>query len=165
MSRPPQFRVGVGFDVHPYCDDPERALVLGGVTFPGERGLKGHSDADVIAHACADAVLGAAGMGDIGALFADTDDRWAGADSIELLADVARRVAAEGWSIANIDTTVVCDHPKIAPFRQQMSARLSGAVDGPVTVKGKRTEGIEGLAGGIRCHAVALIHQSEKEVN
>ena len=82
-------RIGQGFDVHPFIDDAERPLVLGGVTFPSERALRGHSDADVIAHACADALLGAAGLGDIGQHFPDTDPAWAGADSIELLAEVA----------------------------------------------------------------------------
>ncbi len=150
-------RVGIGFDVHPFCDDENRMLVLGGIAFPGARPLRGHSDADVIAHACADALLGAADMGDIGALFADTDERWAGADSIELLADVAQRLATAGWVAINVDTTVVCDEPKIAPKRAEMSKRLSDAVGAPVTVKGKRTEGVSGLGGGIRCHSVALI--------
>ncbi|HEY7938604.1 MAG TPA: 2-C-methyl-D-erythritol 2,4-cyclodiphosphate synthase, partial [Acidimicrobiales bacterium] len=91
-----QVRVGQGFDVHPFTDDSERRLVLGGVTFEG-RGLVGHSDADVVAHACAEALLGAAGLGDLGALFPDTDPQWADADSLALLADVAARVRADGW--------------------------------------------------------------------
>ena len=138
-------RIGQGFDVHPFIDDAERPLVLGGVTFPSERALRGHSDADVIAHACADALLGAAGLGDIGRHFPDTDPAWAGADSIELLAAVARRVRAEGWEPGNVDASVVTDHPKLAPARDDMQARLSGAVGAPVTVKGRRPEGLGAL--------------------
>ena len=156
-------RVGMGFDVHPLSDDPGRPLVLGGVTFDGP-GLVGHSDADVIAHACADALLGAAGLGDIGSHFPDTDDRFAGADSIELLRAVAAEVGAAGWRVANVDCSVVCDEPKIGPSRQRMQDRLSGAAGGPVTVKGKRPEGLGALGRGegIACWAVALLEREEQ---
>lgn len=152
-------RVGQGFDVHAFSDDPGRRLVLGGVTFEGSPGLVGHSDADVVAHACADALLGAAGLGDLGAHFPDTDPEWAGADSIELLAEVGRRVRAAGWEPANVDGAVVCETPKLAPHRAAMEARLSAAVGAPVTVKANRAEGLGALgrAEGIACFAVALV--------
>ncbi|MGH9231838.1 MAG: 2-C-methyl-D-erythritol 2,4-cyclodiphosphate synthase, partial [Acidimicrobiales bacterium] len=102
-------RVGQGYDVHPFSDDPDRPLVLGGVAFPGERGLAGHSDADVIAHAVIDALLGAAGLGDIGGHFPDTDPAWAGADSIDLLCRAVADVRAAGWQPQNVDCTVVLD--------------------------------------------------------
>jgi 2-C-methyl-D-erythritol 2,4-cyclodiphosphate synthase len=155
-------RVGMGFDVHPISDDPDRPMVLGGVTFPGP-GLVGHSDADVIAHACADALLGAAGLGDIGSHFPDTDPALAGADSIELLRAVGDELAGAGWEVANVDCSVVCDTPKIGPHRDEMQARLSDAAGGPVTVKGKRPEGLGSLGRqeGIACWAVAMIEREE----
>ena len=110
-----EVRVGQGFDVHPFVDDPERTLVLGGVRFDDARPLAGHSDADAVAHACADALLGAAGLGDIGTLFPDTDPAWAGADSLRLLGEVSRRVRAEGWTPGNVDCSVVTDEPQLAP--------------------------------------------------
>lgn len=159
----PGIRVGQGFDIHAFSDDPARVLVLGGVAFPGERGLVGHSDADVIAHAAADALLGAAGLGDIGRHFPDTDPAWAGADSIELLAEVARRVRAAGWQPANVDCAVVCERPKLAPRRDEMEQRLSDAVGAPVTLKGNRAEGLGALGRGegIVCFAVALVCAAE----
>jgi 2-C-methyl-D-erythritol 2,4-cyclodiphosphate synthase len=154
-------RVGQGFDVHPFSDDADRPLVLAGVQFDGERGLVGHSDSDVIAHACADALLGAAGLGDIGQLFPDTDASYAGADSIALLANVTDRVRGAGWWPVNIDCSVVLEAPKLAPRREEMQARLSGAVGAPVTVKAKRAEGLGALGRreGIACWAVALVEQ------
>ncbi len=157
-----QVRVGQGFDVHPFIHDPERPLVLGGVTFESERALRGHSDADVIAHACTDALFGAAGLGDIGQHFPDTDPAWAGADSIELLAEATRRVRVEGWEPGNIDASVVTDHPKLAPAREEMERRLSDAVGAPVTVKGRRPEGLGALGRGegVACWAVAVVTRS-----
>ncbi|MEO7429482.1 MAG: 2-C-methyl-D-erythritol 2,4-cyclodiphosphate synthase [Acidimicrobiales bacterium] len=154
-------RVGQGFDVHPFTDDPARTLVLGGVTFPGERGLVGHSDADVIAHAVTDALLGAAGLGDIGEHFPDTDPSLAGADSLELLRRAVHAVRGAGWQPGNVDCTVVLDHPKLAPHRDAMQRRLSEAVGAPVTVKGKRPEGLGALGRGegIVCVAVAIVSQ------
>lgn len=159
MSGVGTVRVGQGFDVHAFSDDPARRLVLGGVEFPGERGLVGHSDADVIAHAAADALLGAAGLGDIGRHFPDTDPQWAGADSIALLAEVARRVRAAGWEPGNVDCAVVCERPKLAPRRDDMEARLTEAVGAPVTIKGNRAEGLGALGReeGIVCFAVAVV--------
>ena len=155
----PRFRVGQGLDLHPFSDDPDRPLVLGGVAFPGERGLAGHSDADVVAHAVTDALLGAAGLGDIGQHFPDTDPALAGADSLELLRRAVADVRAAGWVPANVDCTVVLDRPKLAPVRAELEARLSEVVGAPVTVKGKRTEGIGALgrAEGALCLAVALV--------
>jgi 2-C-methyl-D-erythritol 2,4-cyclodiphosphate synthase len=152
----------MGFDVHPIGDDLARPMVLGGVTFPGP-GLVGHSDADVIAHACADALLGAAGLGDIGSHFPDTDPALAGADSIELLRAVGAEVRAAGWQVANVDCSVVCDEPKIGPSRDEMQRRLSDAAGGPVTVKGKRPEGLGALGRheGIACWAVAMVERED----
>jgi 2-C-methyl-D-erythritol 2,4-cyclodiphosphate synthase len=152
-------RVGQGFDVHPWSDDPARRLVLGGVVLPGERGLAGHSDADVVAHAVADALLGAAGLGDVGAHFPDTDPRWAGADSLSLLGHVAGLVRAEGWTVGNVDTTVVLEAPRLSPHKPAMEERLAGVVGAPVSVKAKRAEGLGALGRGegIACLAVALL--------
>jgi 2-C-methyl-D-erythritol 2,4-cyclodiphosphate synthase len=156
-------RVGQGFDIHPFAEDPGRPLVLGGVTFDGERGLAGHSDADVIAHAVTDALLGAAGLGDIGQHFPDTDPAYAGADSLELLRQAVADVRAAGWVPGNVDCTVVLDAPKLAPRRAELEDRVSGAVGAPVTVKGKRPEGIGALGRGegIACFAVALVSSTD----
>jgi 2-C-methyl-D-erythritol 2,4-cyclodiphosphate synthase len=155
-------RVGLGFDVHPFSTDAARPLVLGGVRFDGETGLNGHSDADVIAHACADALLGAAGLGDLGSWFPDTDPAFAGADSMKLLAQVVTAVSGDGWAIANIDCSVVAERPKLAPHRDEMQRRLSDVVGAPVTVKGRRAEGLGALgrAEGIACYAVALVERT-----
>lgn len=152
-------RVGNGFDVHGFSDDPDRALVLGGVRIEGARGLTGHSDADVVAHACADALLGAAGLGDLGVHFPDTEARTAGADSIELLREVAGMVRAEGWEPANVDCTVLVESPRLAPHRTAMQAHLSDAVGAPVSVKATTAEGLGaiGRAEGIACWAVTVV--------
>lgn len=152
-------RVGQGFDVHRFADDPARRLVLGGVEFDGERGLVGHSDADAVAHACADALLGAAGLGDLGQHFPDTDPRWEGADSVALLAEVARMVRAGGWEIGNVDCSVVCESPKLAPRRAEMQDRLSAACSAPVSVTGRHAEGLGALGRGegVACIAVAVV--------
>ena len=153
------FRVGQGFDVHPWGDDPNKPLVLGGVTVPGLPGLVAHSDGDVITHACIDAVLGAAGLGDIGQMFPDVDPAFRGADSVELLAQAVDAVAVEGWTVGNIDCTVVLDAPRIAPIKEQMQTNLERACRASVSIKGKRTEGLGSLAGGPHCWAVALIQR------
>ena len=152
-------RIGHAFDVHPFSDDPDRVMVLGGITFPGERGLAGHSDADAIAHACTDAILSPAGLGDIGQLFPDTDPALKGADSIVLLTEAVRRVHEAGATVVNIDVTVVAERPKIAPRKAGMQDLLSDVVGAPVTIKGKRAEGLGALgrAEGIAAWAVALI--------
>jgi 2-C-methyl-D-erythritol 2,4-cyclodiphosphate synthase len=155
-------RVGLGFDVHAFSNDPTRALTLGGVVFEGARGLVGHSDADVIAHACADALLGAAGLGDIGEHFPDTDPQWSGADSLTLLTEVSTRVRAQGWQPVNVDCAVVLEAPKVAPNRDEMQRRLTVAVGAPVAVKANRAEGLGsiGRGEGIACYAVALLEAS-----
>ena len=157
-----EVRVGQGFDLHPFAAESDRPLVLGGVTFAGERGLAGHSDADVIAHAVTDALLGAAGLGDIGQHFPDTDGALAGADSLDLLRQAVRAVRAAGWEPGNVDCTVVLDAPKLAPHRDVVQARLSEAVGAPVTVKGKRPEGLGALGRGegIACFAVAIVRRA-----
>ena len=154
-------RVGQGFDIHRFEEPPTpgRVLVLGGQTFPGERTLVGHSDADVIAHAVADALLGAAGLGDIGQNFPDTDPKWKNADSIGILREVARMLSSDDWKIGNVDCSVVCERPKLAPAREAMQKVLSDAVGAPVTVKGRRAEslGALGRGEGIACFASAVI--------
>lgn len=155
-------RVGQGFDVHRHSDDEGRVLVLGGCRFDGERGLMGHSDADVPAHAAADALLGAAGLGDLGTLFPDTDPAWAGADSLALLAHVAGLVRSAGWTIGNVDVKVVCERPRLAPRKAEMERNLSAAAGAPVTVAGRRAEGLGALGRqeGIAAWAVAVITEA-----
>jgi 2-C-methyl-D-erythritol 2,4-cyclodiphosphate synthase len=152
-------RVGQGFDVHAFSDDPARDLVLGGVRIAGAPGLVGHSDADVIAHACCDALLGAAGLGDLGTHFPDTDEQWHGADSLALLREVVARLTAAGWAPVNLDCAVIAETPKLAPHRAAMEALLSEAASAPVSVKANRAEqlGALGRSEGIACLAVALI--------
>ncbi len=157
----PELRVGQGFDVHRFADDAGRPLVLAGCVFAGEVGLEGHSDADAVAHACADALLGAAGLGDIGTHFPDTDETWRGADSMVLLRHVVTLLAEDGWRVVNIDCAVVCERPKIAPYRDEMQRNLSAATGAPVGVKGKRAErlGALGRSEGLACLATALIQR------
>lgn len=157
-------RVGQGFDVHRSGDDSARPLVLGGVRFEGP-GLVGHSDGDVVAHACAEALLGAAGLGDLGLHFPDTHPAWEGADSIGLLGEVARLVRTDGWVPANVDCSVIADEPALAPRRDEMQARLSAAVGAPVTVKGRRSEGLGpvGRGEGIVVLATALLTRPSSE--
>ncbi|MDP9075480.1 MAG: 2-C-methyl-D-erythritol 2,4-cyclodiphosphate synthase [Actinomycetota bacterium] len=155
------WRVGLGFDVHPFSPDPDRRLVLAGVHLDGP-GLVGHSDADVIAHAVADALLGAAGLGDLGSLFPDDDPAWHNADSMRLLAQVVGRVSDDGSTCArvgNVDCAVVLESPRLAPHRASMERRLTDVVGAPVTVKPKRAEGLGaiGRGEGIACWAVALV--------
>ncbi|MCU1454610.1 MAG: ispF [Acidimicrobiales bacterium] len=157
-----EVRVGQGFDVHPFDTGAGRSLVLGGVRFPEARPLAGHSDGDAVAHACAEALLGAAGLGDLGSHFPDTDPAWAGADSLELLAEVARLARADGWTVGNVDCSVVTEEPKLAPHREEMQRNLARAVGAPVSVKGRRPEGLGALgrAEGIACFAVAVLTRS-----
>lgn len=161
MTAGPQLRVGQGIDVHAFSDDPNRRLVLGGVDLSGDgvRGLAGHSDADAVAHAIADAVLGAAGLGDLGTHMPDTDPRWLDADSLELLRRVVDLAATAGWVPVNADCTVVAEHPRLAPHVDRMAGLLSGAFGAPVNVKATRAEGLGALgrAEGIACTAVVLL--------
>jgi len=150
-------RIGQGFDIHPFSDDPSRRLVLAGVVLPGP-GLAGHSDADVVAHAVADALLGATGKGDIGTLFPDSDPQLSGVDSMVLLARIVADVSSQ-FSIGNVDATVITEAPKIAPYREEMCERLSEVLGAPASVKAKRAEamGALGRREGIACFAVALV--------
>jgi 2-C-methyl-D-erythritol 2,4-cyclodiphosphate synthase len=163
-----RFRVGQGFDVHALA--PGRRLVIAGVDLTGSLldaqgvalGLLGHSDADVLAHAVIDALLGAAGLGDIGAMFPDTDERWRGADSLQLLAQAVAQVRARGWRIANVDSTVIAQAPKIAPHVAAMRRSLAtvlGVEPDDVGVKGKTTEwlGFTGRGEGIAALAVVAL--------
>lgn len=153
------FRVGQGIDVHAFSDDAARPLVLGGVTVPGAPGLAGHSDADVVLHALVDALLGAAALGDLGALFGTADPRYAGADSQVFLDEALARVRAEGWEVANADCTIVGERPRLAPHRDAIVARVSALLGAPVGVKATTTDGL-GLLGrgdGLACLAVVLL--------
>jgi 2-C-methyl-D-erythritol 2,4-cyclodiphosphate synthase len=152
-------RVGQGFDVHRFSGDPGRPLVLGGVTVSGAAGLAGHSDADVVAHAVAEALLGAAGLGDLGRHFPATDPAWAGADSMQLLHQVSDMVGREGLRLVNADCTVVCERPRLADYTDDMARRLAELLGAPVGVKAKRAEGLGaiGRVEGIACLAVVLL--------
>jgi 2-C-methyl-D-erythritol 2,4-cyclodiphosphate synthase len=149
-------RTGIGIDSHRFA--PGRRLVLGGVEIPHEVGLAGHSDADVLAHAIADALLGAAGLGDIGQLFPDTDERWRDADSMALLRDVVERVRSAGHELVHVDATVMLERPRLAPHRAAIEASL-GAVLGSVNVKATTGEGLGfvGRAEGAAALAVATL--------
>ena len=153
-------RIGHGYDVHRLVEG--RALVLGGVRIPFEKGLDGHSDADVLTHAVMDALLGAAAMGDIGKLFPDTDDRYLGADSIALLREVDRRLTETGYRLGNLDVTVIAQRPKLAPYINQMRQNLAAALRTElqnVSVKATTEEhlGFTGSGEGIAAHAVCLL--------
>lgn len=155
-------RVGIGFDAHAFADG--RRLVLAGVEIPHERGLAGHSDADLIAHAVTDALLGAAGKDDIGTLYPSDDPALEGASSIDLLARAWESLAAEGWSIVNVDTVVVMQEPRLAPHRDAMRERLAEALGtgrDRVTVRASTTDhlGFAGRGEGAACHAVALLRR------
>jgi 2-C-methyl-D-erythritol 2,4-cyclodiphosphate synthase len=155
-----KIRVGSGFDVHALV--PGRRLLIGGIEIDHPRGLLAHSDGDVLLHAIADAVLGAAGLGDIGHMFPDTDERWRGADSRTLLCNVAVRARESGWRIENVDCTVIAQAPKIAPHVDAMRAAIAHdlAIEvAAVNIKGKTTErlGFTGRGEGIAAQAVVLL--------
>ena len=162
MNHPPPFRIGQGYDCHALVAG--RKLIIGGVTIPHATGLMGHSDADVLLHAVTDALIGAAALGDIGKHFPDTDARFAGADSIVLLREIALRVQQAGYAIGNIDATIIAQAPKMAPHIPQMIACIADAVGvpvGQVNVKAKTNEklGYLGREEGIAAEAVALIYR------
>ena len=155
-------RFGMGYDVHRLVEG--RKLILGGVDVPYEKGLLGHSDADVLLHAVSDAILGAAALGDIGTHFPDTDEQFKGADSGKLLAEVVRLVRAEGYAIGNVDATIVAQAPKLLPHIPQMReniARLLGVAVGDVNVKATTEEqlGFTGSGEGMSAYAVAGIER------
>lgn len=154
------FRIGHGYDVHRLVEG--RRLILGGVDVPYGLGLLGHSDADVLVHAVMDALLGAAALGDIGRLFPDTDERYSGADSLKLLAGVMERLRAGGYSVSNIDATIIAQRPKLAPYIDEMRRNIAlaaGLEIGQVSVKATTEEklGFTGEGLGIAAHAIALL--------
>jgi 2-C-methyl-D-erythritol 2,4-cyclodiphosphate synthase len=164
-------RVGLGFDVHPF--DASRPLVLGGVVIDDAPGLAGHSDADVVAHAVADALLGAAALGDLGSWFPASDEGNRGASSIGFLTEIARRLAAEGWSVANVDVVIAAETPRLAPHVAAIAEGVAVALDDarmpqdpaiPVGVKPKRGEGLGaiGRAEGVAAWAVALTQRDDR---
>lgn len=153
-------RFGIGYDSHPLVEG--KPLILGGVHIEHPKGPEGHSDADAVAHAVIDALLGATAMGDIGALFPDTDDRWKGADSLKLLAEVRRRVVAASYTLINVDVTVVAEEPRLGPHIVRMRENVAGAIGLPtsaVSIKAKTNEGLDavGRGEGIQVFAVASV--------
>jgi 2-C-methyl-D-erythritol 2,4-cyclodiphosphate synthase len=159
-------RVGTGFDLHRLV--PGRRCVLGGIELPHPKGTLGHSDGDALLHAVADALLGAAGLDDLGTLFPDRDARWKDADSKALLAEVLRRVGAAGWRVVNVDVVVATEGPRIAPHRAALRSSLAGLLavaPDAVNVKGKSLEGLGALAGGlgVAVQAVCLLERIERE--
>jgi 2-C-methyl-D-erythritol 2,4-cyclodiphosphate synthase len=156
-------RIGHGFDVHAF--GPGERVVIGGVSIPHDHGVVAHSDGDVALHALCDALLGAAGLGDIGGMFPDTDPRWAGADSRTLLRDVVARLAAQGLAVANADLTVIAQSPRLAPHIAEMRVRIAADLGIPpdrVNVKATTTErlGYIGRGEGLAAHAVALLRDA-----
>lgn len=156
----PDLRIGLGYDVHAFAQG--RRLVLGGVEIPAERGLLGHSDADVLLHALGDALLGAAALGDLGDLFPPSDEQWRDADSLELLRQIVSRVHAEGFTVVNCDLVVIAEAPKIAPHRELMRGRIAGALGmdlGRVGLKATTNErlGFVGREEGIAAIASVLL--------
>lgn len=156
-------RIGHGYDVHKLVK--ERKCIIGGVDIPSELGLLGHSDADVLLHAISDAILGAAAMGDIGHLFPDADDKWKGADSLKLLEEVVRQVSLKGYKIINIDSTILAQTPKMAPYIEQMRKNIAKVCNIDfdfVSVKATTEEGLgfTGAKEGIAAHAVCLIENN-----
>ncbi len=159
---PAAARIGSGYDLHRLVDG--RPLILGGVTIPFERGLAGHSDADALSHAVTDAILGAASLGDIGQHFPDSDVRWRGASSIEMLRRAATIVRGVGYRVVNVDATIIAERPKLGPFRAAMASGLAKALGietSAVSVKGKTNEGVDATGRGeaIAVHAVALLER------
>jgi 2-C-methyl-D-erythritol 2,4-cyclodiphosphate synthase len=163
MGEPLASRSGIGYDSHRFA--PGGPLVLGGVRIPSDVHLHGHSDGDAIAHAVTDAILGAAALGDIGAMFSDTDSANAGRDSIEMLGLAVERVTAAGWRVGQLDVVVIAETPKIGPHRAAMCARIAGATGigaADVSIKGKTNEGMGfvGRGEGIACLATATLLRS-----
>ena len=156
-------RIGHGYDVHRLTEG--RELILGGVKIDYEKGLLGHSDADVLLHAVSDALLGAAGLGDIGRHFPDTDPKYKGADSLELLRQVAGKVAAAGYRVGNVDVTMIAQRPRLKDFIPQMEQNIASALDvepGRINVKATTEErlGFTGSGEGMACHAVCILEEA-----
>ena len=158
-----QFRVGVGYDSHTFARG--RPLILGGITIPSDIGLDGHSDADAICHAITDAILGAAGLGDIGEMFPDNDPTNKNRDSIEMLATAVKRVATAGYGVNQVDVCLVAESPRLSPYRDQIRGKLAAALgidSESVSVKGKSNEGMGwiGRKEGLACIAVATLKRN-----
>jgi 2-C-methyl-D-erythritol 2,4-cyclodiphosphate synthase len=152
-------RIGVGYDSHRLVEG--ESLIIGGVEIAHDKGLVGHSDADVLTHAVIDALLGASGLGDLGELFPDDEEQWRDANSIDMLRVVVGRLPG---AVANVDVTLVCEHPKLAPYKAEISSRLSGVLSAPVSVKASTNEGMGaiGRGEGIACIAVALVDTGDR---
>jgi 2-C-methyl-D-erythritol 2,4-cyclodiphosphate synthase len=160
------FRTGIGFDSHRLCEG--RRLIIGGVHISHDRGLLGHSDADVLCHALCDALLGAVGDGDIGTHFSDKDPQWKDADSLMLLGEVVQRLHSQGWRVVNVDSTIVAEGPRMAPYIAQVRHNLAealGVVLDAVSVKAKTNEGMgfEGRGEGISVMAVATVESADRK--
>ena len=157
-----KYRIGIGYDIHPIVDG--RDLIIGGVKIDYEKGLLGHSDADVLVHAIIDALLGAMAFDDIGTLFPDTDDRFKGADSVLLLKRVANMVQSEGYWINNIDSNIIAEAPKMMPYIPKMKAILAselGLADTDISIKAKTKEGLDAVGNGlaIEAHAIVMLEK------
>ena len=157
------YKVGIGFDAHKLVEG--RPLILGGVTIPHGKGLLGHSDADVLSHAVSDAILGAAALGDMGQYFPDTEPKWKGADSLSMLKECARMAKAKGWTVGNVDATIICQAPKLSTHLVAMSRKLEESLElkeDCVNVKAKTTEGMgfEGREEGLSVHVVVLLKRT-----
>jgi 2-C-methyl-D-erythritol 2,4-cyclodiphosphate synthase len=158
-------RVGQGVDVHAFSDDPDRPLVLGGLLLPGEQGLSGHSDADVVLHAVVDALLGAAALGDLGTVFGTDEPRYAGAPSSVFVEEAVRRVSTAGWSVMSVDVTIIAQRPRIDTHRTRIAdavQTLLGVTPGTVSVKATTTDGLGaiGKGAGMACQAIALLERT-----
>jgi 2-C-methyl-D-erythritol 2,4-cyclodiphosphate synthase len=158
-------RVGQGVDVHAFSDDPDRPLVLGGLLLPGEQGLSGHSDADVVLHAVVDALLGAAALGDLGTVFGTDEPRYAGAPSSVFVEEAVRRVSTAGWSVMSVDVTIIAQRPRIDTHRTRIAdavQTLLGVTPGTVSVKATTTDGLGaiGKGAGMACQAIALVERT-----
>jgi 2-C-methyl-D-erythritol 2,4-cyclodiphosphate synthase len=160
------FRIGIGYDIHRLVEG--RKLVLAGIEIPYERGLLGHSDSDVLAHAICDALLGAAALGDIGAHFPDTDERYRDASSLDLLDRVVELITGRGYRVANVDVVVMAERPRLLPYVDAMRERLASSLNvdiDSVSVKAKTSEGLESVGRGeaMAAHAVALLSRKDKK--
>ena len=154
-------RIGQGFDSHQWDDDLSKPLILGGVKFDSDSSLKGHSDGDVIIHACIDALLGAAGLGDIGVLFPDNDPAYENFDNSELLKIVVSKLHDENWEVINVDCSVIAEQPKISSRKSEIESKISKILGAPFSVKGKHPEGLDSL-NGVMCLAVSLIQERDE---